>query len=508
MCWLRTRGPQEAVASQILENNATGRSLAGANDEGVVHMRSLRSGFGLLAAAVLSFAFTDAQAVPSFARQSGMDCTTCHMSWLELTNVGRRFKLGGYQLTKAMAEGAERPLISFRFDDNPPLIPIAGMLQFSVNNTQNRNTPNVNLDDRAGQIPYNDQVVLGQASLFLNGKIAPHVGCFCQLTWDGVASRALDDNFDIRFANDYNGGKFNALYGLSLNNSPTMSDVLNTTTVWGWPYVGAAGALAPAAATLINGGLAQSVAGLSAYALINRTVYLEFGGYRTADSVFSFLRAGVDKADLSRLDGIAPYYRAFLQHEWDHGHQSAQIGTFGLTSNKYPDWDTKTGPTDKFADTGFDAQYQYITDKNRFSWMYSYIHEKQTLNASGSQLANPVLNEINTKVSYYRNKWYGASFGYHRTTGSTDNVLYPYSENDPEAAVNGFAATNTPDSEAFIGELNWVISPTGKQAFRRSRLVFQYTAYQKFNGASTNYDGSGRNASDNNTASLILWLMY
>jgi hypothetical protein len=31
------------------------------------------------------------------------------------------------------------------------------------------------------------------------------------------------------------------------------------------------------------------------------------------------------------------------------------------------------------------------------------------------------------------------------------------------------------------------------------RLGLQYTIYDKFNGASTNFDGSGRNAYNNNT---------
>ena len=40
------------------------------------------------------------------------------------------------------------------------------------------------------------------------------------------------------------------------------------------------------------------------------------------------------------------------------------------------------------------------------------------------------------------------------------------------------------------------------------RLLAQYTAYTKFNGASSNYDGSGRNARDNNTFYLLGWLMF
>jgi chromate transport protein ChrA len=40
-----------------------------------------------------------------------------------------------------------------------------------------------------------------------------------------------------------------------------------------------------------------------------------------------------------------------------------------------------------------------------------------------------------------------------------------------------------------------------------TRLTAQYVVYSKFNGSSSNYDGSGRNASDNNTLFLLAWLV-
>ncbi len=36
-----------------------------------------------------------AQAVPSFSRQTGQACATCHTAFPELTPFGRRFKLSG-----------------------------------------------------------------------------------------------------------------------------------------------------------------------------------------------------------------------------------------------------------------------------------------------------------------------------------------------------------------------------------------------------------------------------
>jgi hypothetical protein len=40
------------------------------------------------------------------------------------------------------------------------------------------------------------------------------------------------------------------------------------------------------------------------------------------------------------------------------------------------------------------------------------------------------------------------------------------------------------------------------------RLQFQYVLYNKFNGSSSNYDGFGRQASDNNTLYIVTWLLY
>ena len=39
-----------------------------------------------------------AQALPLFARQTGMACLACHTVYPELTHFGRMFKLNGYQL--------------------------------------------------------------------------------------------------------------------------------------------------------------------------------------------------------------------------------------------------------------------------------------------------------------------------------------------------------------------------------------------------------------------------
>ena len=40
------------------------------------------------------------------------------------------------------------------------------------------------------------------------------------------------------------------------------------------------------------------------------------------------------------------------------------------------------------------------------------------------------------------------------------------------------------------------------------RVGVQYTLYSRFDGARTNFDGTGANASDNNTLRVLMWFAY
>ena len=446
-----------------------------------------------IVATLVSLLASPASAVPSFARQTGLECTVCHVSWPELTTVGRQFKLGGYTL--ARSGDAERPLVSFDRDAPPPRIPLAAFLQATVSRTGKPSA--------AGADPTlfarNDAPVLQQASLLLAGRIAEHAGGFVQWSYDGVAHHSAVDNVDLRLAARYTRDATELSYGLSLNNSPTVSDIYNSTPVWGFPFASSAVAVTPSASTLIQEGLAQQVAGLTAYALWNRTLYVEAGGYRTADGVFSVLRAGIDRRTAAALDGVAPYWRLGLQREWGEGTHAAMVGAFGLVAKRFPDAVAATGPTDRYRDIGVDAQYQYVTDAHRISAQAAYVRERQTLNgtfaAGGSTNSAHRLDSLTAKLTYYSMTRYGVSLGAQRIGGDADRLLYAAGE-----PVTG-SADGRPDSRAVIVEFNWL-------PWRDRRLTLQYTAYQKFNGGRRNYDGYGRDAADNNTLFLSAWLVF
>ena len=67
--------------------------------------------------------------------------------------------------------------------------------------------------------------------------------------------------------------------------------------------------------------------------------------------------------------------------------------------------------------------------------------------------------------------------------------------------LSAASANSSPNSAGWALELDYL-------PWENIKLAVQYTAYTKFNGASNNYDGPGRNASDNNTLYIFGWLAF
>lgn len=425
----------------------------------------------------LAFAFVafagvalPARAVPSFARQTKLDCMSCHVSWPELTPLGRQFQLNGFTLGEKLK------------------LPLAEMAQLSWTSTASTRAPTT------GNFAHDEDPMVQQLSLFYAGKIAEHAGIFSQATYDGVANRSTIDNVDIRYANQLKIEPGWLQYGLTLHNSPMVQDPYNTGAAWSFPFASSSVAVTPNAAPAIEG-LGQQVAGMGAYAMFRNTVYGEFTLYRTANHFFSPLRAGVDRSDAAALKNYNPYWRLALQHEWLGGRQSAMIGTYGLLLERFPDNTFLAGPTDRFRDIGFDAQYQYITARHRLTGQLNFIKEQQSWNPQSESNRNDRLTAFRGKLTYYYRQQYGVNLGWFSVHGSADPGLY-----DTGAPVFG-SSGGSPDSSGYILELDYLPR-------RDVRLVLQYTGYRKFNGARHDYDGFGRDATDNNTLYLLAWLMF
>lgn len=421
------------------------------------------------------------QAVPSFARQTGQDCVACHVGGFgpQLTPYGIKFKLGGYTDTNGQSS-----------------VPLSGMAVASFTRTRKA-------QDEAPADGYktNNNLALDEASLFIAGRLADQLGAFVQVTYDGIGKQTAIDQADIRFAHATSLYGKDLTLGVSVNNNPGVQDPFNSSPVWSFPYTSSAlGFSGAETSTLINGGLEQHVLGASAYAFYDNHWYAELGTYRTLSlRAQTMLGLGRDD-DPGRMRGSAYWRLAWFN---DRKRDNWSVGLFGLQAGLQPDR-SSGAPSNRYRDIGVDGQYQFLGNRqNIFTLQGSYIRERQRrddLVAAGEadQLIGH-LRELKLNASYHFSQTWGVTLGHFRTTGDADTTLY--------AGMGG----NRPDTRGQVLQLDW--TPWGKEdswmaPWANVRLGAQYTWYNRYNGAKVNYDGAGRNASDNNTLFLFAWTSF
>ncbi|HMN63820.1 MAG: cytochrome C [Burkholderiaceae bacterium] len=470
--------------------------------------------------ALLAAAADPAQALPLFKRQTGQDCSACHAGgqFPELTPYGRLFKLLGYTLGQRT-------------------IPLSVMALGSVSRVANTSkSPDPHEDFQKDGSP-----IFATASLFLGGKLTDHVGGFAQVTYDPYASLGADgsfhghsnaDNIDLRYANTVGDGNRSLVFGLSLNNNPSVADPWNTAAAW-MQYVPVP---SPTSSRFVDGnapypGFAAggNVAGLSAYAFWNDTLYAELGAYGTSRGLWSFTSAGLAPEDTTQFSGVSPYLRVAWNHDW--GAHSLMLGAARMSSRIYDDPLATSDPSTvhRFTDWSVDGQYQYLADANALTAQLVYEHSRHRypdflaaqpvafVDAMGGPLpaTNAVddTNLLRAKLTYVYHAHYGGSIGFFDLTGSTDTALQTSGYDpgtlaivsDPSAQaasvpVDGNLSGN-PGTRGLTYEVFWT-------PVQNLRVGAQYTAYSRFNGASRNYDGFGRDARDNDTLFLYLWAAY
>lgn len=432
------------------------------------------------------FGMQSSYAIPSFSRQTGMACAQCHINAFgpQLNSFGRFFKLTGYTM-----------------GDNNKFPPISAMLIGPSFTHSNK-------DVASPTSPFNknDNLSADEISVFYAGKIftsdVVNAGAFAQFTYEPNAHAFAWDNTDIRFTRNATVAGHNLNVGISLNNNPTAQDLWNTTPTWGFPFSGSPVEDLPGppgdASPLINN-LGQTVGGATAYMMVDENIYVEAGAYASlAPSVQrTFGVLGSDTAD--KIDGGAPYWRVAYQHNFDHTY--VEVGQYGLIADILPGR-VGTAGTDHYRDLGVDASLQYDPagdNKHIFQLWGNAIWEHQNLSASQA-LGNTAnrsssLSNVNITGSYTYEQTYQINLGYFGSKGSTDAVFW----GNPSA---------NPDTDGYIVELDY--TPFGKAdsiwaPYLNARFAVQYVGFTKYLGRSSNYDGTGRDASDNNTLYLNAW---
>jgi hypothetical protein len=420
-----------------------------------------------------------AHALPTFAAQTGMPCASCHIGGFgpQLTPFGREFKIHGYTTRGG----------GFT-------VPVSAMAVASYIRTQkDQDSP------PAPHYAVNDNLTIDQVSLFIAGGYG-HFGGFVQTTYDGVARAFHWDNIDLRATTRAMIGGKSVVLGLSLNNAPTVQDAFNTLPAWGFLYTSSSVAPSPGAAPIV-GALAQNTVGLTAYTWINSELYLETGGYTSPGASF-LTHAGVDPTSPGNIDGVAPYGRVAFDKNW--GQHNLEVGAFAMRANIFPGHDESTGLTDHYSDVGVDASFQRFGNKNNVITVNGrYIYENQRLDASqalGLVAANHLhLQDARVDASYYWHDEIGFTVAAFNTWGPPDQLLFTGNRTFKPASSGMMVQL---DGTPFGGGN----SPLGKRF--NMRVGVQYTNYFSFDGAGRNYDGLGRNASDNNTLRVFTWVAY
>ncbi len=417
------------------------------------------------------FASTAALAVPSYSRQTGEPCTSCHIGGYgpRLTPHGRAFKLGGYA-------------------DGKTVVPLSATALASFTHTAK------DLTEKPEHFSRNDNLAVQEIMGFIAGRIAPHFGGFIGIEHSPIERATMLDHFDVRYAQPLKLGGKDLLWGFGVNNNPGSQDPFGTLPAWSFPHESSEFVPERLGMPLLAEGLEGQVAGFSTYLWFDDSIYAEIAGYRSLSP--SLLDTIGVEDEAGRIAGVAPYWR--LAYQKDFGKQVASIGIVGMNAAIHPE--RAPGPTNKFADWGLDATYQYLGNrKNIFTANLAFLHERQNRDFDvfngATETRRHTLNSLSANGSWYYKNSYGLTGGLFSSWGSRDPELF-----EPEE--DGGSRTGRPNTCGYILQADWI--PFGKEnswgaPFANLRLGIQYTGYFKFNGARRNYDGFGRNASDNNT---------
>jgi hypothetical protein len=445
-----------------------GVARASARGNGALHWHTL-----ILLAIAAFLCVGPAHALPSYAQQTGLPCAQCHAIAFgpALTTYGRQFKLNAYAL-----------------GEHKKSVPLALMTVLTYTQTSS------DLPEAPPHYSTNNNFAMNELTGFFAGRIGAHAGAFIEAAYSGTERHTAWGAFDVRWAHAFQLGSHGVIGGITVNNNPTVSDLWNSTSVWSFPYTGSALAPTPGAAPIVYDGISERVLGPTFYAMLDDRYYLEVGGYKSlSDSLLD--NVGLTADDNLHMENFAPYWRAAVQ--FTNGPHYFSLGALGLDVKLKPD--PAAAETDRFDDFGIDATYQHTAaDASNLQANLAFVHESRHLNATvaagGAESVSGTLDSVRGDVTWtYKQTWV-AGAGLFSTSGSSDSLQY---------------SAGKPDSDGYLIQLEYV--PFGKRdspyrPWLNVRFGLQYTGYSKFDGASNDYDGTGRNASDNNTLFGFVWV--
>ncbi len=466
-------------------------------DAEVLYVRAFRLRavlVGILAVAAAIVWGSPAYALPSFSGQTGAPCSACHVGGFgpQLTPFGIYFKATGYTLSGGTGVWSHVPFnyqtgaISYtNIAKNRPSAPTGWT------GTNNYWSPGCGSFVIAGGTssagPFGiggiGKVFINNTAMFVTGGKVVSLG-----------------PSDFKVTKPMTVGSHSLILGFDVNNQATISDPYdnNLYSFWGqgFPLEGPTNAFSPSGSPHLSS-VVKTVTGEMLSALWDNSIYAEVGIYQ---SMSPGLAGDLGGTPGQMIAGNAPYVRLAWQHQW--GSNFLEVGGLYMDSpfNKIPGV-ANPAAQNEYVDWGLDAMYQRQLGVDLLVITANYLTETQNLGASFPTLASNSTDTIQQFRITGTYAWSGdteASLAYFQTWGSTDALLYPSTR-----PITGSAA-NSPNSQVLILQVDWAPWGNAKQddktfPWLNARIGVQYRYYLQFNGGTTNYDGFGRNASDNNT---------
>lgn len=403
----------------------------------------LSSWYGLAVLLLLLFASTSVQAIPAYARQTGASCADCHAGSYgpALTPYGMRFKLGGY--TDTDGKGNKIPL---------------SMQLTEVHYAPARGDSTTNLSE---------------GDLYLAGRLTDHVGGYVkvQANYSGSPNtyNTTLSNVDLRFVlKDLKVGGKDALFGVSVNNSPGFDDPIGALPAFS--TFGPSGVTG----TLLNpsnsGSLADRVIGASVYGLYDSNWYGEVGTYRSLPTSQQDHLGYNVSGDPGKLSDTGYFRLAYMK---DMKRQFFSAGVVGLTTKRRL---PRSGPADDITDLGYDLTYQYLGNRDNIVQLaYVNILEKRDYGSApviGGVAARDHGNVHDQTLSatYTFKQSYGLTIAHMTSTGSSDVARY--------------GPSGSPDTTSNLISVYW--TPFGKDdsytSIANLKLAANWIRFTRFNG--------------------------
>ena len=397
---------------------------------------------------------SSADALPSFAQQTGQPCAQCHVGAFgpQLTPYGRDFKLFGY----------------VNGDGKNTLPTVSAVLTGSYTRTE---------ADRKVIAGYrtNDNLAAQSGLFAYAGRLPGKIGAFAEVAYDAIHQTWAIANVDFKRAFQIDAFRKDLVFGLDANDRPGVQDLWNSTPAFEFNTSTSAFAGSPSNAPLMDGKLAGRVAGAGVYGMWNNTLYGEVTAYRPLNDEMLW-RVGLPRAATAdRYDGVGPYWRVALQHDFGE-HNYAEVGGYGVSATRFPS-DRDQAGVDRLTDTGIDATYQYLSPRQIFAAHATWIREDDDLSASTAlnhTAPQDHLNVYRADALYtYDNTWTPAVELF-QTAGSRDAKFFK-------------TANGLPDSRGYVLELSY--TPWGKARspviWANTRITARWIAYTEFNGATS-----------------------